>query len=97
MERATTKYDVVQTGVYQGNHQAKLGWYDKAGQFKVKSYPVKNKEGEEKFIPVSVTIGDDDTAVQFLLDWLKEITNMDYMPVKNPGIPPKPVDDGIPF
>ena len=31
METVTTKYDVVQTGTYQGNHQVLSGYYDKAG------------------------------------------------------------------
>ena len=84
METVTTKYDVVQTGTYQGNHQVLSGYYDKAGQFKTKLYPVKTKAGIEKFVPVAVTIGDKETAVKFLTDWLQEITGMKYVPEETP-------------
>lgn len=95
MEKSTTKYDVIQTGIYNGNYQAKLGYFDKEGNFKIKSYPAKNKAGEEKFVPVCVTIGEKEMAVSFLLDWLEEITG-DRYEVLNIKPQQAPLDD-VPF
>jgi hypothetical protein len=81
MEVQTTKYDIVQTGMYKDNYQAKLGYYNKAGEFKVKSYPRNREDGSEVYIPVSITIGDSQAkAVNFLLMWLQEITGVEYYP-----------------
>ena len=86
MEYQTTKFDVVQTGTYKDVHQLKLGYYKKdTTEFKVKSYP-KTVDGQEKFFPIAIPLGETATATNFLLALLKEITGNEYE-LKNDKIP----------
>ena len=82
MQVKTTDYDTIQTGVYAGKHQAVVGWVNKDGEFKPRAHKVVKKDGTESFPPISITIGDKETATNFLLDWLKEITGEEYSEVK---------------
>jgi len=95
MEYQTTKYDVIQTGTYKDVHQLKLGYYKKdTTEFKVKSYP-KTIEGQEKFFPISIPLGDKETATKFLVSLLKEITG-EYYEVVNYK-PQQATQEDVPF
>ena len=82
MELQTTEYDTIRTGVYKDKHQAIVGYYPKgSSEFKPRTNKVTKKGGGEVFVPVSITIGDTDTATKFLLGWLLEITGQEYTAV----------------
>jgi len=61
------------------------GWEDRAGEFKPnfckRSF---KKGGEEKTVPVTVKIGDKNTATGVLVAILKAITDKDYAPQEAP-------------
>jgi predicted HAD superfamily Cof-like phosphohydrolase len=113
MEFQTTKFDVVQTGIYKDVYQLKLGYYKKdTTEFKVKSYP-KTIDGQEKYFPISVPIGEKYTAADFLLEVIVEIldgetedyllkflekyTGKEYVEINNASAPEQPPIDEIPF
>jgi hypothetical protein len=73
MEKQVTKWDVIQTGFYKDTYQIKLGYYKKdTVEFKIKGYN-KAIEGGEKFFPISIPLGDKETAKTVLLMMLAEL------------------------
>ena len=81
MDLKVTDFDTIRTGVYNGKHQAVVGFINKAGEFKPRTHKVIKKDGTEVYPPISITIGDKEMATDFLLGWLKEITGEEYQQV----------------
>ena len=78
METTISKYQVVQTGRYNGQFQIMQGWMGNKG-FKPDFISKKQKDGTEKVSPASITFSDDPAAVEFFLFCLKELTGKEYI------------------
>ena len=79
METKVSKYQMVQTGRYNGQFQIMLGWENKAGEFKPNFINKRQKDGTEKSYPASITFEDNAIAAAFLLSCLKELTGKYYI------------------
>lgn len=77
METKISKYQVVQTGRYNGQFQIMQGWMGNNG-FKPDFISKKQKDGASKTFPASITFESDQAAVEFFLFCLKEITGKEY-------------------
>lgn len=97
MQRKTTEYDVIETGIYKGIHQLKLGYLGKDGEFKPKTYKYASKGGGEFSIPITVPLGDKAEAIEFMVDYLKELAGTEYIPNTANAPARLTEDDDIPF
>jgi hypothetical protein len=77
METKISKYQVLQTGRYNGNFQIMQGWVGNNG-FKPDFISKKQKDGTAKTFPASITFESDQAAVEFFLFCLKDITGKEY-------------------
>ena len=73
METKVSKYQMLQTGRYNGQYQIMLGWENKSGEFKPNFFSKRQKDGTEKSYPASITFEDDATAVAFFRACLGEL------------------------
>lgn len=77
METKVSKYQVLQTGRYNGQFQIMQGWMGNNG-FKPDFISKKQKDGTTKSFPASITFSDDPAAKDFFLFCLKELTGKEY-------------------
>ena len=77
METKVSKYQMLQTGRYNGQFQIMLGWENKSGEFKPNFFSKRQKDGTEKSYPASITFEDDATAAAFFRACLVELNTED--------------------
>lgn len=73
METKVSKYQMLQTGRYNGQFQIMLGWENNKGEFKPNFISKRQKDGSEKAYPASVIFEDDKTAAAFFRACLTEL------------------------
>ena len=78
MEITISKYQMVQTGRYNGQFQIIQGWENNKGDFRPNFISKRQKDGTEKAYPASITFESDQAAVEFFLFCLKDITGKEY-------------------
>ena len=77
METKISKYQMLQTGRYNGKFQIIQGWENNKGEFKPNFITKRQKDGTEKSYPASITFEDDATAVAFFRACLAELNAED--------------------
>lgn len=77
METTISKYQVVQTGRYNGQFQIMQGWMGNKG-FNPDFISKNKKDGTPATFPASITFESDQVAIDFFLFCLKDITGKDY-------------------
>jgi hypothetical protein len=73
METKISKYQMVQTGRYNGQFQIIQGWENTKGDFRPNFISKRQKDGTDKAYPASITFESDEVAIAFLRSCLAEL------------------------
>jgi hypothetical protein len=93
MQLKINQYDTVETGIYNGKWQIKVGRVDQEGNFRPHFQSIKKKDGSQINVPVTLTFDSNEDRFSFLSMCAKEAG---YMLAENNAKPQPPTED-VPF
>jgi hypothetical protein len=92
MQLKINQYDTVETGIYNGKWQIKVGRVDQEGNFRPHFQSIKKKDGSQINVPVTLTFDSDAERLNFI----ETIANESgYELIEKPQQPPQEID--VPF